>query len=138
MSRYRIFAYLALAVGIGLSSGCRAETKSVTDARLSADQAARRHGAVNAVMGLWNVAGESGQGGCLIALNATPRGSDFGVHIETCTLKALASVAAWRPTEDGFELVRTDGAPGRAFRQTGVDSFESRDGALKVTRAAVP
>lgn len=89
-------------------------------------------------MGLWSVTAPPSQAHCLIALNSLPVGRDYGVHIEACAIKEMGAVTAWRPTQEGFELVRSGEAAALGFRQTGLDSFESRDGVLKVTRAAVP
>ena len=148
MAHCRILAYAGLAFGLALSSACRAEIKPVTEAdspydqtahdQAPKDQAAPRPGSVGAATGLWSVTAPLGKGQCLIALSSLTVGGDFGVAIETCNIKEMGSVSAWRPTQDGFELVVSGNAPALGFRQTGVDSFESRDGALKVTRAAVP
>lgn len=138
MAQYRFLAYAGLALGLALSSACRAEISPVTDARSPHDPAVARRDGVEAAIGFWRVTTTQGAAYCLIALNRRPVGSDYGVHVESCGVPALAAIRAWRPTDDGFELLRSGDAPGLGFRQTGEDSFESRDGVLKVSRAAVP
>lgn len=138
MARYRLLAYAGLALGLGLSSACRAEMSPMTETRSSRDQTAARGDAVEAAFGLWRIADAHGSAYCLVALNRQASGSDYGVHIDSCGMPELGMIRAWRPTEGGFELLRYGSSPGLSFRQTGVDSFETRDGALKASRAVVP
>ena len=110
----------------------------MTETRSSRDQTAARSDAVEAAFGFWRITDAHGSAYCLMALSREASGSDYGVQSESCGIQALATIRAWRPTNDGFELLRPGSAPSLSFRQTGVDSFESRDGALKASRAAVP
>lgn len=138
MAQYRILAYVGLVLGVALSSACRAEMRPVTEAHSPHDQTAQHEGSVEAAMGFWSVTAPHGRARCMIALNREAAGANYGVYVEACTIKALASITAWRPTREGFELLPSGNAPGLRFRQTGVDNFESHDGVLKVSRAAVP
>ncbi|WP_349312108.1 AprI/Inh family metalloprotease inhibitor [Brevundimonas subvibrioides] len=94
-----------------------------------------RHLDVEAVTGLWNLVPLTGDKTCTLALNGMFVEGGFGVFLERCSIAAMAGVRAWRPTTQGFELLTADASVALAFRRTGVDSFASTDGALRLTRA---
>ena len=60
---------------------------------------------IDDVSGLWSLRPERGEGRCLIALNKIPTGGAYGVHIESCTIAAVAGGMRWRPVAGGFELL---------------------------------
>lgn len=60
---------------------------------------------IDDVSGLWSLRPERGEGRCLIALNKIPTGEAYGVHIESCTIAAVADGTRWRPVAGGFELL---------------------------------
>lgn len=89
---------------------------------------------VERVFGFWALRGADGDGRCLISLSNLRRGADYGVQMEACDIAGLPKATGWRPTRDGFELIAGEETL-LAFRQTGVDGFESLDGRYVMGRA---
>ena len=114
-----------------LAAACRAEEAFMSSEITSAGEPL----SVEAVYGLWALQPVEGEGRCLIALSNMGEGPVRGVHIESCTIDAVAGGERWRPVEGGFELLGEEGRVMIRFRQTGVDGFESRDGRYRLTRA---
>jgi len=92
---------------------------------------------IEEVVGFWRVAPATGAGDCLIALNRLAVGGAYGVHIEKCSLSALAAARDWLPVPGGFELRDAAGASIIRFRQTGVDAFVAVQGGYRMERAPV-
>jgi hypothetical protein len=90
--------------------------------------------AISDVAGFWRITPGSGgaKPSCQIALNALPQSGGQGLHVETCSIPALAGARSWRLAGEGFEILDGRGAVIAAFRRTAVDRFVSTDGAYRM------
>ena len=106
----------------------------MTPTSATPDAASDRVLSTEEVFGLYALRRADGQGTCRIALNRVPTEGGFGVVLGRCDLDVVRGATAWEATRGGFELFRGAGEPLR-FRQTGVDDFETIDGAYRLSRA---
>jgi len=128
---------IALVLAAGAGAGCRAETLPMPiDTNPEAMNQGARTGSlsIDEVFGLWAITAVRGTGTCRITLNRIPSGDHYGVLVGRCSVKDAQGATGWRPTENGFELLRA-GAPPLRFRQVSVDEFESLDRLFRLTRA---
>jgi hypothetical protein len=86
-------------------------------------------------VGFWRVTGVAKGHDCLIALNRLKVQENFGVFVEACKIGDLASAVAWRPIQEGFELIFTNAASLR-FRLITEDRYVSEDGRYRLERSA--
>ena len=100
----------------------------------ASDMAPDRVLATEEVFGLYGLRRSDGEGVCRIALNRVPTEGGYGVVLGRCDLEVVRGATAWKTVQGGFELLRETGGPLR-FRQTGVDDFETIDGAYRLSRA---
>ena len=80
---------------------------------------------IDEVSGLWSLRPDTGEGRCRIALNKLPVAGAYGVHIESCTLAAVAGGKSWRPVEGGFELLGEQGRVLMRFRRVDANAFNA-------------
>ena len=129
----RRLALIGLALILS-AAACRAEELAMTPPDPAAsDGASDRVLATEEVFGLYGLRRAGGEGACRIALNRVPTDGGFGVVIGRCDLEVVRGAKAWKTVQGGFELLRETGGPLR-FRQTGVDDFETIDGAYRLSR----
>lgn len=123
-----------LAVGL-LVAGCGAK-----ETPMHANEAHRPSAmAIEDGLGLWRITStrDGGKQDCVIALNGLAQPGSYGIHIETCSIPALAQLAGWRPIENGLQLLDASTAPIVAFGQYGIDEFRTNDGSLRMQRATL-
>lgn len=110
-------ALTAAACGPAVSETDAAMTAETPPARTSNAQTAP---ALNErALGFWRLSPAGGGGDCLIALNRlAAEGGGFGVYVERCADKGLATAARWRP--DGEQVVIED-ASGQALMRLSPD-----------------
>lgn len=122
-----VFGLVVLAAG-----ACHSGERSVSNSSAGPRDAV----AVEAATGFWRIVSraESGEGGCLLALNHLPVADAYGVHLEACSIGLFKKAAAWRPVEGGFELLGPEQAVIIRFRQMGEDVFTAADGRYRMER----
>lgn len=116
------------------AAACRAEDLSMPSPPNATDAASDRMLSTEDVFGLYALRRADGTGACRIALNRVPTEGGYGVVLDRCDLDVVRGATDWTPTRGGFELLRGSG-PTLRFRQTGVDDFETIDGAYRLSRA---
>lgn len=89
---------------------------------------------VDEVVGFWRITPSAGDAktACQIALNALTQPGGRGLHVETCSIPALAGARAWRMAGQGFEILDERGTVIAAFRRTAEEVFVSADGAWRM------
>jgi hypothetical protein len=125
-----VFSFAAF----GLTGGCEAR-----ETAMSIHETARPGVlAVDEGIGFWRVVSADGRAVCKIALDRfarDDRAGEYGVHIETCSVPALASAVGWRPVDGGFDLIGPAGQTVATFHRRGVDDFSAVEGGYRLERA---
>lgn len=120
--------FLALALIAGLPAvACKSEILPMKEQAIQSSD--------NAAVGFWKLVGQEGRETCLFSMNQLPDVHGFGVQVENCNLDPNLRPAAWRPTQNGFELINGAGAVAMRFRPVTVDSFETTDDRYRLERA---